>query len=350
MTWLARILLMLLCALRCGMLCAQTDILIEPTGEDELQAGYYPEEVEPDFPANTELPSTPRQDRHSLFLFSGADLFRGPSDTDPASNVGAVFGGNLGLLLPGELGERGCGAQFGASYGVYDWSGRSFAHTTEQQTQTFLTGGLFRRATQGRGFNSGLVYDIMLNQNFGALAQKPTLTQFRGTISYSLDPYNEIGCWATHRDRDFRSGFSLNFFPTATQFRLINQANFFYHHQWELGSETWGWAGIVEQDRLSGAGSLGDWTLGGMAQVPLNDSCALVAGAQYLHPSSRPSATAALDSSWNVSIGFAFYPSFQARRDGFACGDARPLQPLANNGSMLVDYLETRPGITLVGP
>ena len=71
------------------------------------------------------------------------------------------------------------------------------------QQQTFFTVGLFRRAFDSNSFISrfsmGIAHDWMVNNDYGNLAQSPTLGQWRGQIGYCLGACNEIGVWGTLR-------------------------------------------------------------------------------------------------------------------------------------------------------
>ncbi|HEV3023727.1 MAG TPA: hypothetical protein VGX76_14730, partial [Pirellulales bacterium] len=145
---------------------------------------------------------------HQVVLFGGFDSWRGvadrPSATSPVvSNNGTSFGFNYGTRL-GEFSEwTGIGFQLGASYGVFDWSGRQSVPgvltTIDAQQQVFLTTGFFKRADEVSAFSYGLVHDWMFNQAFGAFAVNPTLGQWRAQVAYATDACNEFGVWGTLR-------------------------------------------------------------------------------------------------------------------------------------------------------
>ncbi len=130
----------------------------------------------------------------------GFDSFKGLSDGGRQSNFGAVSGFNSALLLPGEAGDRGLGLQLGASYGVYDWDGRTVNNSAEMQQQTFVTVGFFRKGDEDHPLSFGVVYDWMLNDNWGVYATNPTLGQWRGQAEWALSDQNSVGMWGCLRD------------------------------------------------------------------------------------------------------------------------------------------------------
>src|SRR5581483_4987509 len=81
------------------------------------------------------------------YFLSDWDSWRGiTSGTYPGSN-GFTNGLNFAAPMP-LLGDYGIGYQLGASYGVYNFSGRSSpgSQLNEATQQMFVTTGFFRRA------------------------------------------------------------------------------------------------------------------------------------------------------------------------------------------------------------
>jgi hypothetical protein len=135
-----------------------------------------------------------------LVVFGGVDTFRGVSDGTWQSNFGVVNGLNAGIPLA----DSGIAWQVGMSYGIYDFEGRESSANEPGacQTQTFITTGFFHKANCGHRLSFGLVYDWMINDNWGVAAVDPTLSQWRGQIEYALSPCNAIGFYGTLDDRN----------------------------------------------------------------------------------------------------------------------------------------------------
>ena len=138
---------------------------------------------------------------YGIVGFFGVDSFKGISDGDYQGNFGAVTGLNAALPVPG-LRNYGIGWQLGMSYGVYDFDGRdsSFDHQGQCQEQIFVTTGFFHKAEGDQRLSYGVVYDWMINNNWGVFGTAPTLGQWRGQIEYALSGCNAVGVWGCVRD------------------------------------------------------------------------------------------------------------------------------------------------------
>jgi hypothetical protein len=263
----------------------------------------------------------------------GFDAFNGISENRLQSNFGPVLGFNTAAPLFG-LAEYGFGWQTGLTYGVYDLDGRVDAlpgvNTAESQQQIFVTTGFYRKAGADQRLNFGLVYDWMFNTEWGALGVSPTLGQWRGQVEYILSNSNGVGVYGCLRDL----GAVSDLFVTT---RPISQVNLFWHHKFDAGADSWLWVGVPERDRLSGAGSLGDWIVGANVQVPLSEKIALYGNAQYMHPSQAAGPQAALDSTWNVGAGIMWYLGGHARSESLNGKCWTSYLPMANNSNFLVD-------------
>jgi hypothetical protein len=282
-------------------------------------------------------PGTAAVPRVALYLFSSIDVWRGLPDGSFPSNFGGAQGINVGAALPW-LEELGIGGQLGASYGTYDLDGRFTGSPHEIQQQTFVTAGLFRRATPRVPIAGGVVYDAMINDSFGEYAVSPYLSQFRGQLAFVANAWNEFGVWGTVRDR----GASKTVGGVQLNFRGIDQLNIFWHHKFGSGGgESWVYAGIPEKDRLDQSpglgGSLGTLILGTSMNVPITDSLAVFFDGMYMKPSARPSAAASIEDAYNLSAGIMFYPGRTARSATVAGRAWMPYLPVANNGRFMVD-------------
>ncbi len=284
-----------------------------------------------------------------LVLFNDVQSWRGIGDQGssrarPSNNEGGSTGFNFATRLGAITDVTGLRWQVGGSYGVFDWDGRPFnaaaLNWTEAQQQIFFTTGFFRRADDESSWSGGLVHDWMFNQSWGAYAVNPTLGQWRGQIAYAVDGSNEFGLWATLRDK---GDTNLDWFGNAVHTRPIDQANLFWHHQWEFGANSWLWIGLPENSRLNAfqGGSLGDYILGGSFIAPLNDALSLYANAQYMHPSSSPGPAAYGESTWYLAVGLQFTFGGYARSKNVNGNSWLPLLPVANNGNFLVDSVRT---------
>jgi hypothetical protein len=269
-----------------------------------------------------------------FYVYQSLDTWRGIADLSGPNNNGTTTGANLGIVLP-YLQDLGIGAQIGASYGLYDFNGRTASNTNEPQQQTFITAGLYSRADVGRPFSGGVVYDAMINNNFGLLGTSPYLSQMRGQLAYAVNAWNEVGAWGTTRDR----GDTRFVGGAPVQYRAISQGNLFWRHQFGAGGADGRlWIGLPDRRRIGNSGgSLGEFLIGGQFQAPMTQSLALFANFQYMKPSSRLSSTGSLEDAFNLSIGLTFYPGRTAQSSTVAGRSSMPYMNVANNGSFLVD-------------
>jgi hypothetical protein len=271
--------------------------------------------------------------RVGAMLFSGVECWRNISDGPLTNNAGAVIGGNLGFPLP-VLGRFGIGGQLGLSYGAFDLDGRFSADDQSPvQQQTFITAGLFRRACGGSRISAGIAYDWMINDEYGFLATHPFLGQWRAQVGYALNPCNELGVWGTLKDRGDSA------FDGELPFRPVSQVNLFWHHNFDSGADSWLWIGAPEREKLGGEGRLGEFTLGATLYVPLTERVAVYANGQYMRPTARAGLDAAIENSYTVGFGLAFYPCGKAKNASVAGKCWMPYLPVANNGNFLVDSM-----------
>jgi len=274
--------------------------------------------------------------RVGLQVFVGYDSFRGVTD-DGWQNNGIHAGVNLGTPIPWLTELTGIAFQAGGSAGSYNWSGNDYRPDSGAQTQGFITYGLYRRPNAASGWTGGLVQDWMLNNNYGVFSQNPTLSQLRGQIGYALGPRNEIGLWGAQRVLDSTRDV-VPYGVGTTKWRAVNQLNFYWHYKWApFGADTWIWLGKPENDRLAGGGSLGDYVVGALANIPLSDAIGLYTQVQYMHPSTRPGPAGGEENEWNFTTGLAWYPGRYARSSTVAGQCSMPLLSVANNGYFLVD-------------
>lgn len=275
----------------------------------------------------------------NLIGFAGLDAFRGLPDGTRLGNFGIVNGVNGGAPLP-LLSRYGIGGQLGVSYGIYDFQGRDFAdERSRAQEQVFITSGLFRRADEGMPLNLGVVYDALINDNYGSFSSEPYLGQWRGLIGFCVSARNELGWWGAFADRRD----TQNIPGGAGTFRTVTQNNFFWHHNFLNGADSWLWVGIPERHRLNlqtnpalPGGSLYEWNLGGLINVPLTYRTGIYGNFAYFCPSA-PAGDAAIEEAWQLGVGLTFTPFASSRNSSVAGRRWSPLMPIANNGTMAVD-------------
>jgi hypothetical protein len=271
---------------------------------------------------------------HGVVALVGYDAFRGVAD-DSWENNGIHAGLNYGTRL-GQFSEwTGIGFQIGGTVGVYDWAGTDYRPDPAQaQTQSFVTYGFFRKATEGSRWSAAAVQDWMINNNFGVFGQSPIISQWRGQLGYAVNAWNEFGVWgAWHSLSDSRNVNGVG----PTTWRAENQINPYWRHKWGVGGvETSIWVGVPERNRLGAAGSLGDYIAGAAANAPLSDRVGLYTLVTYMHPSARPG-VGSEEEAWNFTIGLAFYPARNARSTTVAGQCWMPQLPVANNGYFMVD-------------
>jgi hypothetical protein len=272
---------------------------------------------------------------HGLMLFFGYDAWKGLPDGGWENN-GLHTGFNYGTRLGAFSELTGVGFQWGASMGVYNWSGTDYrvARLDQAQTQGFITYGFFRKPHTESRWTAGFVHDWMLNANYSVFAENPTLTQWRGQVGYAISDTNEIGAWGTWRHlSDTRD--VAGFGPVT--WRAIGQAAFYWQYKWEFGADSTLYFGVPEAERIAGNHSLGDYLVGALATAPLNSYTALYTMVSYMHPSASPGVDGANDEAWFFAIGLAFYPARNAKSVTLDQPRWMPLMPVANNGWFLVD-------------
>ena len=240
------------------------------------QAAGAPGDPLPGFPAA----SGPRADDEdarnwSISVFYGYETFRGISDGNWQNN-GLNTGFNFGTRLGQFSDWTGIGFQVGGSIGIYNWSGTDYrmVDDNEAQTQGFITTGFFRKATPELPWSAGLVFDWMINNNFGVYNESPTLNQFRYRLGYDFNDWNEFGVWGTVHGQD--STRNVAFVGPVTS-HAEDQIDVFSHHKWDFGGDTSLWIGVPLGHSLEDGSSLGSFIAGARGDMPLSNLLALYA-------------------------------------------------------------------------
>lgn len=264
--------------------------------------------------------------RDNTEIFFGGDAFASLGDSPIGgfnNSLGVVTGFNSGFAL-GESRMRG---QFGASYGAYDFKGRSsFGNETSSlEEQIFVTTGISKRSDIDAGdrISWGLVYDGLLADNYGVLADELALSQIRGIFGYAINECHEVGGWGTfHLNNDNSS-------PLFT-LRTMNQANAYWKQNWQYGATTSLYVGAMDN------ADIGDWVLGFTGRAPLSERFSLYGGATYVTPSSATGPTGSVETNWNVFAGLVYTPGGKSVSRTISGNAGLPLLNVANNSSFLI--------------
>jgi hypothetical protein len=263
-----------------------------------------------------------------LYVFQQFDTFRGwPDGSSP--NNGVVQGFNLGRPLPG-LCEYGIGYQFGASFGDYNFSGNGSRADQGLQQQTMFTTGFFRRADGDRTVSLALVYDWMLNDNFGFFSQSPTMSQGRVQYGWAMTARNEFGLLAMWRDQG-----AQRFAPGGpVHYRGVSQGRLFWHHKLiRPGADAWLWAGMPDDVRANGDRGLGNMFFGGSMNWPVTNSVSLFTNWQWMSPAGG----ASREPIYHVAVGASWTFGRAARSSTVAGHKWMPLAPVADNALFMTD-------------
>jgi hypothetical protein len=275
---------------------------------------------------------------NGMTIFHNYSSWRGISEGTGSNNNGFSYGFNYGTKLGAFSDLTGIGAQIGGSYGLYDLNGRSSGFRDKEiQQQSFLTVGFFRPADKTTNFSFGVVWDGMFNTNFGQYAVSPFLAQVRAQIAYALNEQHEIGFWAAVRSTNATAEAG----GQALAYRAVDQYTLFYHHRFLYGGDGVTWFGIPDHSKLGGTGSLGQYTFGGTLTAPLSPRFGAFTSMQYMAPSSRTGAAAAVEEAFYITLGIAFYPYANSRYKNVAGDCWMPYMPVATDGTFLVDTNHT---------
>jgi hypothetical protein len=256
----------------------------------------------------------------NTLVFSAADGWRNAGDIDFPSNFGFRTGFNTGHRLFGDSPIRG---QIGASFGLYDLNGRTaLADSNGAEQQVFLTGGIYKRSDVCAGdlISWGIVYDYMDDNHWGAVDENVSVGQVRAIFGYAWDEANEFGVWAAFRAQDDQTAIG--------EVRAQDQANAFWHHNWDFGGDTTIYSGWADDPGVA--------TVGFFGQAPLSCSTALFGGAHYVISERSNGFDAQVTDIWNVSFGFVYYFGAKAENMSVSGHQGLPLLPVADNGTFAI--------------
>ncbi len=257
----------------------------------------------------------------NLTVSAGAQGFKGPLDL----GVNGDFGLNAGLGFSGPLGDPwNVGYQIGANFlqsnfthpDTVDVDGQTFR--AADRHQTFLTGGLFRRALCG-GLQGGVAYDYFHDSYY----VQYDLQQVRSEIGWVF-PCCEIGYYGAYGVSTAR--------PVGLDGKLeaTDMFTLYVRHEFENGAEGRMWGGATGN---------GDGILGAEFWVPLARGLALENRVNFLIANTTPTSNRTNPGqdreSWGLSIQLVWYPGQSA-----LCQQRNPYRPLfstADNSLFMVD-------------
>jgi len=262
----------------------------------------------------------------NLQLETGALAMRNPLDFEDSGNFGAQFALNWASAQPLFCGLN---VQAGARATQLDFNGTAANgfETDDARTQVFWTAGVFFRAPVGcDGWSAGVVYDSLIEDYY----RQYELSQLRAELSYSFGGLVDIG---------FRGAFALNedefdFLKLDEELTIEGKASatsyytMFLRTNFDQGAQATVFGGVTEWNEA---------IVGATAEAPLSDSFAVKGGATYIIPSERGLGNLRDEETWNVSAGIVWYLGGGARAN--ACGAARPLFDVADNGTFLQNFL-----------
>jgi hypothetical protein len=244
-----------------------------------------------------------------LEVFAGVHGFKGPFDQGRNGN----FGFHEGLNFGAPLGFWDWGWQIGAE-GVHSnlTGDQSTNQQSENRTQIYVTGGIFRRARDW-GFQWGVAYDWLHD----AYYTNADLKQIRSDTSFLFPGrVHEVGYFGAYGTG---GGNWVLLDRQAMNFIFLEPTDifaFYYRRYFEGGGDgrIWlGWSGN------------GDGLLGGEIRVPMGKSWELQNRFNYLIPKQGNGAGSANNESWGVTIDLVWYIGHPAR-----CERWHPYRPMLN--------------------
>ncbi|MEO8497027.1 MAG: DUF6666 family protein [Planctomycetota bacterium] len=267
--------------------------------------------------------------RDNTEVWAGADAYKSLGDSllplpiGASNSFGAVAGFNSGV----RLGDSRVRAQVGASYGVYDWKGRTGLSPNSAEQQTYVTFGLYKRSDVccDERISWGVVYDQFFGHQWGVAANEVYLSQIRGIAGYAINECNEVGVWGT-----FHTNHDSAILLAPTTIRAMNQANAYWRHNWAFGGNSMMYAGAVDQADVA------SWQFGMLNTAPLSHSVSLYGNFTYVVPGSATGLVGAAEEQWNASVGLVYYLGGKAVNKTVSGNKGLALLPVANNGSFLI--------------
>jgi len=278
---------------------------------------------------------------NNTYIWAGGETYKsiGERLTNINGGTGSLtgsFGTVGGFNTSFGIDEFPIRVQAGASYGLYDPRGRIALtpHSTERETQTIYTVGLYTRgdALSGdwfRRFSAGVVYDNFRADNWGINANSIDLGQYRGMAGFAVTPWTEVGVSGTVKRGDDMAAVTIAGAPgVLTTIHSMNQRNVYIKQHFDFGGDV-----TLYYGKLQGIGS---WHAGMIAEAPLGYNWAAYANANYVMPHTDPGPLGSGQEQFSAAVGIRYYFGANASAASVSGYKNLPLLPVANNGSFLI--------------
>ncbi|MCU0960496.1 MAG: hypothetical protein MUF48_10375 [Pirellulaceae bacterium] len=254
----------------------------------------------------------------NIELFAGTQSFSGPLNRGETGSFGFHYGVNWGLPVPC-MPNQPFGFQIGYRGVSANYSGASFSE--DSRSQTFLTGGLFRRVDWG--LQGGVVVDVLSDEWY---YDDLSLTQLRGELSWVFPACHELGVLFTAGSKT--SEVASSRLVNGQRVTLIEEYEAtdllagFYRRRFEALGNGYGraFAGFT-----GNSGGL----VGADFSLPLTENWELRTGFAYLIPQDGNNRVAYREEAWNVALTMVWYPG---QRKAVGNDYFRPLFDVADNG------------------
>ena len=223
---------------------------------------------------------------------STVEGFKGPTDEGLNGNFGTGFDLNVGMGL---FEHWASASRPAASISSATSTAR---RCPASATRISPPSGAFQRIPFKEGsLDYGFAYDWLFDNYYANY----TLSQWRIKLAWELNPWNELGGWATIRDRG-DSKLLAEFDDSTIALRPLDEGNFYWRHTWCNNVSLTG--------RLGFAQAPGAMILGLDGRVPISPRLALTSSFTYITQRGVPAGTANPGSQeyWNIAVGIEFVP------------------------------------------
>jgi hypothetical protein len=252
-----------------------------------------------------------------LRFWGGVHGFKGPRDSPlfggaGDGNFGFQEGVNIGgraplvsLLFPQLSYQLGYQAVQSQLSGLSDG-------TTEDRSQQFVTGGVFRRVRAGLQF--GVVWD-MLRDDF---QMEEDFHQLRYEVSFKSPVGHEFGFWgASHMNDKTVAGIN---------YESVDQYTGFYRFNFRDAGSMRAWVGATNDNEV---------VVGADIVAPLSTRWSVQTGFNYLITDEPNGEIGAREESWNVGMNLVWHYGFMAKKTNI--NPHAPLFQTADNGWLMID-------------
>ena len=256
----------------------------------------------------------------NVTFFSGVEGFKGPVDFGANGN----FGFGIGMNISGPL--RSCdkiGYQVGVRYVGSNFNGYRVGGIFDDDTrsQTFITGGVFRRASSCCPWQWGVAYDYLYDEYH----YEANLSQVRMELSRIGCFGNELGVLVMQRSSKDTNVTSSAFTGTTLDLEAYTQYLFFVRRRFDSCGEGRLWGGVSGH---------GDGIVGADLRIPITGSVAATGGFNYMFSDKSSATTAQQEDSFGIGLNLVWHPRCKARDAG--SNPLRALFDVANNQTFMV--------------